>query len=232
MPYKAELKVADIISVEASSYQSPHYPYNIIDGNIFTMWSSVGDSQWLLIEMKELFNIHHVKLAFKSGQKKESYFDILGSDDKENWEPILTKSASCDFSGDIQVFDFPPAKTEKEFKYVKLIGQGNSTDTWNYISELKIFGYRYRNPESYEKLAVKLFPNPAQEYVNVRIDEPAMIFDFIRITNLAGTVLLVNELNPEIREFKIPINLRHGIYLLQMGSGDITLFTQKLVVNN
>ena len=77
------------------------------------MWSANGGDQWIILELKESFNIQHIKLAFQPGQKKESYFDIFGSNDKENWEPILTKSKSCAFSGDLQVFDFPPSKTEK-----------------------------------------------------------------------------------------------------------------------
>ncbi len=102
------------------------------------MWSADGDNQWLIIELKQSFDVQHVKLAFQPGQKRESYFDIFGSVDKVDWEPILVKSASCAFSGDPQVFEFPPSKTGKEFNYIKLV---NSTDSWNYLSELKIFGY-------------------------------------------------------------------------------------------
>jgi uncharacterized repeat protein (TIGR02059 family) len=232
LPYKPELEVAEILNVDASSFYSTNYPHNVIDGNIGTMWSANGIDQWLIIELKELFSIQHVKLAFQPGQKKESYFDILGSDDKEIWEPILTKSASCDFTGDLQAFAFPPSKAGKEFKYVKLLGQGNSTDTWNFISELKVYGYRHPNPSFYENMAVKLYPNPARKLINIRIDEPTLSPDFIRIINLLGKVVSQNNLDPEIREFQIPLNLQNGIYIVQLGSDDLTLFTQKLVISN
>jgi len=39
LPYKPELEAAEISNVEASSFQVPYFPYNIIDGNIGTMWS-------------------------------------------------------------------------------------------------------------------------------------------------------------------------------------------------
>ena len=171
-----------------------------------------------------------VKLAFQPGQNRESYFDILGSEDKVFWEPILTKSSSCAFSGDLQVFEFPPSKAVKEFNFVKLIGRGNSTDTWNHISELKIFGYPHRNSPEYEKLAVKIYPNPAKDHVTFRIDEPALSPDFIQITDLSGTVIYTSELAPDLREFTIPINFNKGIYIVQLTSGNLTLFTQKLVV--
>ncbi len=232
LPYKPELEVAEVLNVEASGFQSPNYPHNILDGNIGTMWAVNGDNQWLILELKEHFNIQHVKLAFQLGQREESYFDILGSDDKVTWEPILTKSTSCAFSGDIQVFDFPPSKTGKEFNYVKLVGHSNSVDSWNYISEFRIFGHKHRNPTSYEEQPVKIYPNPAHEFINIKIDETTLKPDFIRIINFSGKIFFQDKVNPDIKDFQIPINLIQGIYIVQMGSGGFTLFTQKLIVSN
>jgi hypothetical protein len=231
LPYKPELESAEIVNIEASSFQAPYYPYNILDGNVGTIWSANGDEQWLLIELKDPFNIQYVNIAFLPGQKKVSYFDVLASEDKETWEPILTKSASCGFSGDLHVFDFPPSKAINEFRYVKLVGHANSADSWNYISEFKIYGYKHRNPTNYEEFAVKLYPNPAQESVNIRIDDSTLKPDFIRIINLTGNVVFEYKMDPEIKDFQIPINVKQGIYIVQIGSGDLTLFTQKLVVN-
>jgi uncharacterized protein YjdB len=231
LPYKPELETAEIANIEASSYQAPYYPYNTIDGNIGTLWAAEGDGQWLVVELKHPFSVQHVKLAFQSGQKQESYFDILGSADKTSWEPILTKTASCSFSGDIQVFEFPPSKTGKEFNYIKLVGLGNSTDTWNYISELKIFGYRYKRSPAYENLPVKIYPNPAKDHITVNIEDPTLNPDLIQITTLSGKAVFMEKLNPDIREFTIPLNLQKGFYIIKLALGNLTLFTQKLVVN-
>ena len=231
VPYKPELEIAEVLNLEASGFQSPYYPFNILDGNIGTMWAASGDNQWLTMELKGPFNIQHVKIAFQSGQKKESYFDILGSDDKVTWEPILNKSASCGFSGDLQVFEFPESKTGQEFRYIKLIGHSNSVDSWNYISEFKIFGYKHRNPSEYDGLPVKLYPNPAHEFVNIRIDKTALKPDFIRIINMAGKIVIENRMDPDTKELLVPLNLKQGIYIVEIGIGNIPLFTQKLVVN-
>ena len=232
LPYRPELEVAEVLSVEASGFQSPNYPHNILDGNIGTVWAVNGDNQWLILELKESFKIQHVKIAFQLGQRRESYFDLLGSDDKVTWEPILTKSTSCAFSGDIQVFDFPSSKSGKEFKYVKLVGHSNSVDNWNYISEFRIFGYKHRIPTSYEEQPVKIYPNPAHEFINIRIDETTLNPDFIRIINLSGKIVFQDKVNPDVKDFQIPINLIQGVYIVQMGSGKLTLFTQKLIVSN
>jgi len=232
LPYKPDLDVAEVSGIEASSYLSPNYPNNIIDGNIGTMWVAEGIDQWLVLELKEPFSIQNVKLAFQPGQRRKSYFDVLGSADKNTWEPVLTKSASCDFSGDLQVFDFPASKAEKEFRYVKLAGQGNSTDSWNYISEMKIYGFKHKNPSFYENLAVKLYPNPAKEIINIRIDDPILPLDFIRIVDLAGKIVFNDKINPDIKEFQIPLNLKNGIYIVQMGSDNLTLYASKLIVSS
>jgi uncharacterized repeat protein (TIGR02059 family) len=232
LPYKPELETAEVLNIEASGFQPPNHPYNILDGNMATIWSANGENQWLILELKETFNIQHVKLAFQLGQRRESYFDILGSDDNVTWEPILTKSASCAFSSDIQVFEFPPSKTEKEFKYVKLMGNGNTIDTWNYISEMKIFGHKHKNPSSYENLAIKLYPNPARDIVNLSIDQSTLSPDIIRIINLAGKIVFQDKVNQDIKELQIPINFKNGIYIVELGSGDLILFTQKLIISN
>jgi uncharacterized repeat protein (TIGR02059 family) len=232
IPYEPELEKADVISVEAASYQSPYNPSNILDGNVGTMWSVNGNDQWIVLELDGTYSIQHIELAFQPGQKKEFYFDIYGSNDKENWEPVLSKSRSCAFSGNLQVFDFPSSKTEREFRYVKLVGQGNSTDTWNYVAEFRIFGNRHKNPVDYEEQIVKIYPNPAHELVNILIDESTFMPDFIKIVSLTGKIFFDSKVDPEIKQFQIPIDFKQGIYIVQMGIGSLTVFTQKLIVTN
>jgi uncharacterized repeat protein (TIGR02059 family) len=231
-PYQPTLEVAEVKSIEASGFQSPYLPSNVLDGNIGTMWSANGNDQWIVLELKESFNIQHIKIAFQPGQKKEFYFDILGSVDNIIWEPILVKSNSCAFSGNLQVFEFPPSKTSKEYNYVKLVGQGNSADTWNYIAEFRIFGNRHRNSPEYENQIVKVYPNPAHELVNIRIDEVTFIPDFIKIASLTGKILFQDKIEPDVRQFQVPINFMKGIYIIEIGTGDIIMFTQKLIVTN
>ena len=232
LPYQPELKAAQVVKIEASGFQTPYYPHNIIDGDIGTMWSANGNDQWIILELKEPFNIQHIKLAFQSGLNKEAYFDILGSEDKENWELILTKSNSCAFSGNMQVFDFPPSKTGKEFRYVKMVGLGNAVDLWNYISEFRIFGYPHNSPSDYDEQVVKIYPNPALGSTTISIEEQTFVPDFIKVLSLSGKIMYHEKLDPDIRQFQLPLNFRQGLYVVQIGSGTITMFTQKIVVLN
>ena len=230
IPYHPELEIAEIVNIEASSFQAPNYPSNISDGNISTMWAAEGENQWLIIELKETFSIQHIKLAFQPGQKKESYFDILGSKDGIEWEQILIKSASCDFSSDLQIFDFPPSKATKGYNFVKLVGLSNSVDSWNYISEFRLYGYRHKMPSGYLNLPVKVFPNPAGRFVNIKLDEPSFTPDHIRILNYSGIVVYQEVINPDTRLFQIQFILKPGVYTIQLLSGNITLYAQHLIV--
>ncbi|MCJ7820835.1 MAG: discoidin domain-containing protein, partial [Bacteroidales bacterium] len=226
-----ELEEAKISKVEASSFQYPNFPYNILDGNIGTMWAANGTDQWLLLHLKEPFNVDHVKLAFQTGLMSESYFDILGSLDNENWEPILIKSSSCGYSGNLQVFNFPVSKTETEYSFIKLIGHSNSVNTWNYISEFKLFGYSQRSVERKEQSQITIYPNPVNEYINISIREQALIPDFVRIINFSGKIVFEDRIDPDVKELQIPVNFVNGIYIIQMGSEYLTFFTQKVIVS-
>jgi hypothetical protein len=79
--------------------------------------------------------------------------------------------------------------------------------------------------------SIKIFPNPANEFINIRIIDPALVPDFIRIINLLGVEVLHDIVNPDVREFQIPVNLLHvGIYVVQIGTDNKTQFSKKLAV--
>ena len=232
LPYQPDLKTAEIISIEATDYNLTDEPSLAVDGNTNTMWSCKGTDQSLIIKLKSPFNIKHIMLAFQPGQKKESYFDIYCSPNGETWDLVLTKAKSCSFSGNFQIFDFPDSKAENEYGFIKLVGLGNSVDNWNYVSEFRIFGYPQKYPSEYEDLFVKIYPNPANEIVNILIDEPNFNPDFIKIVSITGKVMYSDKIDPGIRQFQVPVGFRQGIFIVQLGIGKLTLFTQKLVVNN
>jgi len=79
---------------------------------------------------------------------------------------------------------------------------------------------------------IKIYPNPAFDEINISINDLNVIIDYIRIINLSGKVVFHNKLDPDDREFIIPINFLQGFYIVQIGSGDLPHFTQKLIVAN
>ena len=228
LPYKPELDSAEFSNVEASSFQSPYFPNNILDGKIETLWSANGDNQWLIMKLKNVFNVHHVRIAFQPGGQKTFYFDILGSKDGETWTPVLINSESCGFSGNLHVFDFPDTYSTYEFKYIKLVGHSNSEDSWNHISEFRIFGSRQQYP--FESEPFKLYPNPAQHIFNIQINDPTLKPESIKIVNLVGKIIYETMADPDSTDFRIPISLMPGIYVVQIRSEESTMHVQKLII--
>ena len=66
---------------------------------------------------------------------------------------------------------------------------------------------------------------PTQRRITINIKN-------IKIINLSGKTVFQTKVEPGVREFQIPINLTSGIYIIQLGIGDLTMFTQKLIVEN
>ena len=168
---------------------------------------------------------------FSQIKKTESYFDVEGSNDKLTWEPILIKTSSCGFSGNPQIFNLPESKTSQEFKFIRITGKGNSKDSWNYISEVQIFGYPGRLPGSYQNSPVKIYPNPAERFINIRIDEAGISPDIVRIVDLSGKIVLCNNFDPGIKQLLLHLILKKGLYVIELCSENLILFAQKLVIN-
>jgi len=81
-----------------------------------------------------------------------------------------------------------------------------------------------------EKQSFKIYPNPANEFINIRLDNPNLVPDHIKIVNLSGKLVYEGILDPDVRDFNIPVHFIHGIYAVQILSGNMELFTQKLII--
>jgi hypothetical protein len=232
IPYKPELEMAKIKTVQGSSYQSPDYPNNVSDGSLTTKWSAIGDNQWLVFALTEAFKISHLDIAFLSGQTYSSYFDIYASKDNITWEPILLQATSCNFSGDIQAFDFPALNTNTEYSYIKYVGHGNSLDTRNTISEFRIFGTPSSNPGSGDtpKINIIIYPNPASNLVNISIDANSVNPDKIEIIDHSGNVVFEKLLYSDTRNLQIPLNVKSGDYVVELFKNNSVLLAKKLIV--
>jgi uncharacterized repeat protein (TIGR02059 family) len=234
LPYKPELIMSKIKSIETSGYKNPDSPNNVSDGNIETKWSVVGDNQWLMFTLSEPFEISHLEIAFLSGQKYSSYFDIYVSKNNVTWVPVLINGTSCNFSGGMQVFEFPSSEINTGYQYLKFLGHGNSLNTLNSISEFKIFGTTVSNPGSgnSEQGKVIIYPNPAKNYVNISILNSTIKPDKIRIIDIRGKTVFEEALQQNISSIQIPLGLQAAVYTLELSINNSLLFIENLIVMN
>ncbi|WP_415843501.1 discoidin domain-containing protein, partial [Zobellia nedashkovskayae] len=64
-------------------------PCNVMDGNFYSRWSSNGLGEWMTFDFGETKNVSDVEIAFFSGNRRSSSFDLAVSDDGSNWTNVL-----------------------------------------------------------------------------------------------------------------------------------------------
>jgi uncharacterized repeat protein (TIGR02059 family) len=233
LPYKPDLYPAEITNIEVSDFQVGDYKNNVIDNDITTKWSANGDDQWLMFALAKSFKISHLEISFLYGQKYSSYFDIYATKDSLNWDLILENASSCDFSGDMQVFDFPESMTSTEYSFIKLVGHGNSLNSWNDFSEIKVFGHNAQNPDLNELKNIKIvfYPNPAKDFLNISINEETFHPCSFRVVDFSGSSIFEGLLNQGLNSVQIPNTIKSGAYLIELRLNKLILDVQKLIIN-
>jgi hypothetical protein len=139
--------------------------------------------------------------------------------------------ASCKFSGERQIFDFPAINTNTEYSYLKYVGHGNSVNLLNTVSEIKIFGTSQQgtNANSKENNII-IYPNPARDYFNISIEESTTNSNSIRILDLSGRVVFEDSYTRIMNKIQLPDSLVSGVYIVELRSGSISIDTQKLII--
>lgn len=105
-----------------------------IDGNTSTLWSAEGLVQYLTFDLGLAKEHEGVEIMWNKGNERQAYFDILGSDDNENWTYIIKDGVSSGTTNDYEHYTF---ENSSAFRYIKVEMHGTSTGKWNAIKELK-----------------------------------------------------------------------------------------------
>jgi len=226
-PYRPDIEEVDVWSVVASDFSYPHYPKNIIDKDAETCWSVEGEDQWVKMKLAAPSKISHFKVKFAGEQNITSIFDIYASVDGDTWQPILVRQQSCGFSVYDHIYEVDNDTVSEYFRYVKFVGKGNTVDKQNSISELSIYVHDVLNLSGTEEIdadiKLKFYPNPAQEYLNIELEEEAMV----KITGINGEEYYSEMLGEGITNIQLPVS--RGVYFVKvMSGGKIT--TKQLIV--
>lgn len=128
-----ELAVSSVI---ASDQQDANPAGNTLDNNLGTRWSAKGSGQWIQYTLAEPATISSVNLAWFKGDARSASFDIQISEDGANWTTVLANASSSGTTLDLEAHEFTPTNGQ----YVRLIGYGNTSNTWNSITETEIYG--------------------------------------------------------------------------------------------
>ena len=106
---------------------------NVLDGNFQSRWSSNVAGVELVLDMGQVNTLTEAHIAFFAGDQRQSYFELLYSTDGVNYQS-LGSFTSSGTSLNLEIFDV----SDVNARYVKYIGNGNSSNGWNSSTEMKL----------------------------------------------------------------------------------------------
>ena len=115
---------------------------NTIDNNLSTRWSANGSGQWIQYDLGGPYTVSQLLIAFYRGDERSADFEVLISNDADDWNSVLRKTSS---GTSLQQESFIIPNTPG--RYIRIVGYGNSSNTWNSITEIDILGTAYIPPD-------------------------------------------------------------------------------------
>lgn len=119
------------VEITASSHDG-NVPRLLFDQDITSRWSANGVGEWAMYDYGSVHEFDAITASFSQGNKRVTTFDILVSEDGNNWTTVLDKQQSSGKMIGLERFEFKPVKA----RYVKYVGHGNTKNSWNSVTEL------------------------------------------------------------------------------------------------
>jgi len=107
---------------------------NVGDGNMYTRWSSDVPKCQLNIDLGAVKDITTIGMAFYYGDSRQTYFEILVSDDGKEWTKVIASGTSSGTTSDFEYWDI-----NKKARYIRYVGNGNNRNDWNSVVEMTAF---------------------------------------------------------------------------------------------
>ncbi|MFV0471465.1 MAG: glycoside hydrolase family 88 protein [Paludibacteraceae bacterium] len=208
-----------IFAVTASGYESnsSNIPENTLDFNLDTRWSCDGMGQWIMYDLGEIKNILSVDLAFFNGGTRKGFFAVHLSSDGVDFAEVYTGESSGK-TNSLENYNFD----DKLARYVKIIGYGNSQNTWNSITETQINWEEASsgifNPVSERAV---FYPNPltSGEKLNIQTKDDSKENKIV-IVNTLGKVVYDKTKQSVYNYLQIEdLKLQGGVYFVKLIDG-------------
>ncbi len=122
------------VSIIASSEEVPNLAVNVFDNDLATRWSALGQGEYLTIDLGAQYLVTEMHAAWLKGNERQSHYQIDISHDGVSWTTVNSGSSS----GTSVVLEF--IGVNDSGRYIRFIGLGNSSNDWNSVTEIKIFG--------------------------------------------------------------------------------------------
>jgi len=77
---------------------------------------------------------------------------------------------------------------------------------------------------------ISVYPNPATDYITVKLQESFTTDLTLRITDMTGKVYLVSRLDHDTYIYTVPFKLMSGFYIIQILEKNAVIYAQKLLI--
>src|SRR5687768_10056337 len=136
-PAAAETEITPPGSAVSASTNDGNLPANTVDGSLSTRWSANGDGQWIQYDLGATRTVTSVSVAWYQGNTRVSTFDVAVSGSSTGpFTPLANGLQSNGTSTALQSHDVPDGSG----RYLRITGHGNTTNAWNSITEVQIWG--------------------------------------------------------------------------------------------
>ena len=110
-------------------------PSNVIDNNLNTRWSNLGQGSWIQLDLGSKKSICSVDIAWYRGDIRQNNFVISVSDDGTTFNEKLTKTSNLGTAAEKYTL-----LGGTEGRYVRITVNGNTENDWASINEISVFG--------------------------------------------------------------------------------------------
>lgn len=115
-----------------------HGPDNVYDNDTSdeSRWSSNGIGKSITLDLGKAAQVQDLAIQWYKGSSRSSYFDIETSVDSVSWTNVLSGGISSGADAGFEDVDVDDSVA----RYVRITGEGNSSNTWNSIIEAQVYG--------------------------------------------------------------------------------------------
>lgn len=131
-PPQNEIDLNPYIIAVSASKDDGNVPANVKDGDINTRWSAEGAGNYLELKFNQIIRITKLRIAFYKGNTRQTNFTFNAQNFRSSGK-----------SNDLEEF---PLSSEFIGDTARIVFNGNSSNTWNSITEVKVLGYASGSP--------------------------------------------------------------------------------------